>query len=238
MGYSAEKSNWVNPNIEFVFNSSIIEYDLKDAGMTIIQGYKLLPENIIQELLRMDKLDRHIAVGKMQGKDKRFSESLLNKFTELRSLFISSNSLTDNDIISVKKDAIYTIGNCKNTIFGNVKFVPKNRYSSYLRFTDNMGIEIYYNDDGLDIKKMGETAINTHRLYMMDFIRQTIYLIERKDLSIRRYLKQFIDRYKHQKLDTPYYIEFNNLSREFNPAYNYHRVIVPLVGISIKEVEQ
>ena len=96
----------------------------------------------------------------MQGKDKEFSDRLSQKFAEMRAVFIDSNSLADSDIISVKKDAIFTIKECDVTMFGNIHFAEKNRYSSYIRFSNIGDIEIYYSDNGMDIKGLGESSTN------------------------------------------------------------------------------
>jgi hypothetical protein len=37
------------------------------------------------------------------------------------------------------------------------------------------------------------------------------------------------------ELDEEYYLEFNNSSVSFNPVYNFRKVIIPLVQISLKE---
>lgn len=236
MKYSPEKSNWMNDDIQYIFNNTIIEYDLKNAGITIIKNYKLLESNVLNEILKLPKLEQHIAVGKIQGKDKAFSEALGKKFTELRALFIGSNNLTDNDMLSVKKDAIYTIGQCNSTVFGNIEFVPKNRYTSYLRLVDDVNAEIYYNDIGLDIKRLRENVVNLHRPYMLEFIRKSIKYLESNDSFITRFLKKFINEYKSGKLEDLYYIEMSNTSKEFNPIFNYQNIIVPIVRIAIKEV--
>ena len=67
-------------------------------------------------------VERHIAVGNLQREDKEFSNMLLKKFAEIRAVFIAENKLTDDNIISVKKDAIYTIGRCKKTRFDLIAF--------------------------------------------------------------------------------------------------------------------
>lgn len=236
MRYDPSRSTWLNPDIEYLFDNEIIEYDIRDAGFSIIKYYKLLDPDVIKELSLMEKMHRHITIGKLQGKDKDFSKRLMDKFTEVRSVFISVNDLSDNNIISVKKDAIFTIGECGKIKFGKIEFVPKNKYSSYIRFVNNMNIEIYYGSGMVDIKGMGTHAINRHRLYLLEFIKHMIRCFESKDISIKRYLKRFIDDYKTSKLDEEYYLEFNNLSRNINPLYNFQKLIIPITQIVLREI--
>ena len=62
-------------------------------------------------------------------------------------------------------------------------------------------------------------------------------MIEGKDRQTRRFLMRFIDQYKARELDEGYYLEFNNLSRDINPVFNYQNVLIPLVQIVMKEID-
>jgi len=235
--YKCTQSIWFNPNIEYLFNNDIIEYDIKDAGFTLIKEYRLLPIDTIKELELIPKgFDRHKRIGILQKNNPQFAQSLLQKFSEARDWFITSNRLTDNDIISVKKDAFFIIGEVNKTKLNSIIYAKKNTYSSYIRFKDNLNLEIYYYDNRLDIKGMNQSCINRHRLYMIDFLRQTIDMIENHDNKVKRFIMNFISQYKNQKLDDLYYLEFNNISKDFNPAFNYLKIIVPLVQIIQKEI--
>lgn len=236
-GYNPSKTTWVNPNIEYLFNTDIIEYDIQDAGFNLIQQYQLLPASKIEELTRLQKgLDRHIAVGMLQRDDKDFSKRLGEKFAEIRALFLHANDLTDNDIISVKKDAIYTIGTCKKTTFGKIKFRPKHHYTSYLRLTQIQNLELYYSSEGIDVKGMSEMSVNKHRLYWMEFFRELFPMIEDQNSLVKRRFIKFLDQYKNDQLDEAYYVEFNNMSRDTNKLFNYQRILIPIAQILLREV--
>ena len=237
MGYNPSKSTWLNPNIEYLFNDDIIEYDIHDAGFSLIQQYQLLPPEKIKELERIPRgIQRHIQVGVLQRDDKEFSKRLTDKFTEVRALFMMMNQLKDDSIISVKKDAIYTIGKVKRTTFGKVKFMEKNHYSSYIRFPDITNLELYYGENGIDVKGMGDAAVNRHRLYMLEFLRKTIKSIEEQDSSVKRKFMRFFNQYKFDELDEEFYIEFNNVSRDQNKLFNYANLLIPLLKIIMREV--
>ena len=227
----------MNPNLEYVFNEEIIEYDMQDAGFNLIKQYQLLPPDMIRKLEMLDKgTERHIAVGKLQRDDKTFSNALLAKFAEMRELFIGMNKIDSSDIIRVKKDAIYTIGRQRRVKFGRIVFAEKNVYSSYLRFSSIHNLELYSSIVKTDVKGMNESAINRHRIYMIEFIRQMIQGIEVKDPAVKRKFMRFISEYKSGELDEGYYLEFNNLSRNLNAAFNYQNVLIPICQIIMKEV--
>lgn len=237
MGYDPFKSTWLNPNIQYLFNDEIIEYDLRDAGFNLIKQYHLLPKAKIAELESLGKgVERHIAIGKLQRDDKELSKNLSDKFAEIRTIFISANNLTDNDIISVKKDAIFTIGQCKKLNFGSLVFAKKNNYSSYIRFSSISNLEIYYSNDQMDIKGMGDHAVNRHRLYMMEFIKEMIEMIESNNPRVKRYIAKFIKEYKTHELEEEFYIEFNNISKDINPLFNYQNIVIPFIQIIQKEI--
>ena len=237
--YDYHKSTWLNPNIEYLFNYSIIEYDMSDAGFSLIKQFNLLPPDKIRELERIPKgLTRHIEVGKLQRDDKEFSRRLNDKFAEVRQIFIQSNELTDNDIISVKKDAIFTTKQCRRVRFGKVNFIEKNHYTSYIRFPSINNLEIYYADNELDVKGMSDIAVNTHRLYLIQFLRKVFNMIEAKDPHIKRYVMRFISDYKFNNLKSEtYYLEFNNKSRDFNAFHNYMNLLIPIVEIIQREIQ-
>lgn len=237
MIYNPEKNSFLNPNINYLFDEEIIEYDMKDAGFNLIKQFNLLPPDKIRELEQLDKgMKRHVIIGKMQGQDKEFSKSLADKFAHMRRLFIQFNGLNDNTILSVKKDAIYTIGKCDRLVFGDIKFVEKNMYTSYIRFPNIHNMELYYNGS-IDVKGMGDSAVNRHRLYMMEFLKRVFNYMETKNSRIKRFMIDFIDRYKSGELDEVYYLEFNNLSSNINPIYNYQNIIIPIMQIVRREVE-
>lgn len=238
MGYDPSKTVYFNPDIEYIFNTELIEYDIRDAGFSIIKQYRLLPADKIIELEHLGKgMERHIAIGKLQGDDKILSKALSDKFAEVRSMFIKANNIDDNDIVSVKKDALFIIGPRDNLRFGMIEFAPKNRYSSYIRFTDAGGIEIYYSDDQLDIKQMGDSGVNKHRLYMVEFIKRVIDMIESKDPKVKRFMMKFVMDYKGRLLDDEYYVKFDRMSRDIDPLFNYQKIIIPLIQIVMREIE-
>lgn len=238
-GYNPSQSTWMNPNIEYLFSEDIIEYDIHDAGYSLIKQFHLLPDDKIKQLSMLAKgIDRHVAVGKLQRDDREFSKLLTSKFAEVRQIFLTTNQISSDDIVSVKKDAIYTIGEQRRTRFGIVQFAQKNRYTSYIRFPNIQNIELYYSQDKLDVKGMGDSAINRHRLYMMEFFNELIPMIESRNPYAKRFLIRFIMRYKSHELDDEYYLEFNNMSRDINPLFNYLNILIPLVRIIHEEIRQ
>ena len=176
-------------------------------------------------------------IGILQRNDKEFSKRLSDKFAEMRGIFIATNNISDNNIISVKKDAIFTIGYYQRLNFGQIEFIPKHHYTSYIRFTDIQNLEIYYSDNKIDIKGMSDISANRHRLYMIEFLKRIIDMIESNNSQAKRYIMKFIEDYKYQNIDPMFYLEFNNKSINIDPIFNYKHIILPLIQIILKEVK-
>lgn len=237
---------YINTDNAFLFNREIIEYDMKDAGFSIIKENKLLSDKTINQLSLMDKNARRIKIGKLQNIEKGLKESLKTGFETARELFFLENSLTSDDIVSIKKDAIFTTKRCKKCKIGKfIEFRPKNFYTSYLNF--NKTLEIYYSIDKLDIKGIGDEKIVLHENYMVAFLKDFFNKVESTDnKNVILFMKRFIDKYKTKKLDIGYYREMNSMSLftinstgdkyeyyddidDIDISYNYYNILIKML---------
>lgn len=250
-----KKHSYLNKNVRFLVSTEITEYDISQAGYSLCKQYNLLPKSKMDTLESLSKKARHIKIGKYQRSDKTFSKQLTECFIEARRLFFSHNELIDDDILSIKKDAIFVIGKkCRYEDFGEIHFRPKNEYSSYGNFSD---CEFYYNIllDKIDIKGISDELLEKHEEYMVYFIKKMFKHLEvdPKEVTLR-YLRRFIDNYKNGNLPVGYYREFNKQSvfnvldeddtliydnywqdkiDELDISYNFHNVIVPFLRETI-----
>lgn len=235
--YRSEQSTWFNPNIQYLFGEDIREYDIRDAGFSLIKEFKLLPSKTIDELSRINKgIERHIVIGKIQRDDPSFSDRLSKAFRDVRYAFINTNHIPDDKIISVKKDALFVIDEVERTKFGQVEFVVKNRYSSYMRFTNIQNLEIYYSKEKTDYKQINDHCIARHKIYTAEFLNKFISMMEWKDSRVRRFIMTHLMKYKSMHLEEEYYLEFNNKSLAIDPLYNYREILIPLVLLVQKEI--
>ena len=206
------RSLWRNKDIDYIFGARIIEYDMKSAGLSLIKQYKLLPNEIISKLEAMTKHARDVEIGLIQRRDKEFSNSLGNAFREGRKLFFLANNLNEDKLISIKKDAFFTLDTyCHELEFDNIKYVEKNKYSSYIYINK---LEFYFNSftKNIDIKGLGQgeqhdEVIELHGDYMLDFLLKFVRSREinssYRDTSYM--LSSFIRDYKNKELPIGYY---------------------------------
>lgn len=212
-----KKDHYLNKNIDLLTNKIIIEYDIKSANVSLCKEYGLLPDSKIEKISEMKKQDRVVKIGKMMRKDPLFKENLKNAFIDIRRRFILMNQIQDEQILTIKRDALFILRECYVTDFGACHFIKKNVYSSYM-YLNNM--EIYYLSGGfnplnskIDVKGIDNEILKKHDNYMNKFFITLFKYMEtgsRKDLF--RYLRKFIDKYKRRELDIGFYREFNNES--------------------------
>ena len=79
----------LNDNILYLFNRSIYEYDMKNAGYSLSKAYNLLPNETLDKLGKYKKDRRTIEIGKLQRSDKDFK----NNLTHLYKFNLNYNSI-------------------------------------------------------------------------------------------------------------------------------------------------
>ena len=139
----AKSTLYLNKNLSYIKNVSIVEYDIKSAGFSVIKEKKLLPEKVIKKLEGMNKEDRNILIGKYQKNIPTLSKEIVDTLSEVRQAFVQYNDIKPEEILSIKKDAIFLI-NKKPTYlkFGeNFVFRPKDSFTSYIYLND---LEVFY----------------------------------------------------------------------------------------------
>lgn len=253
------RDTYLNKNIDLLVNQTIIEYDLKTANVNLCREYNLLPKDRIDKIANMPREDRVTTIGKLMRKDSKFKEGLKAAFVDIRRRFFEANEICDGDILAVRKDAIFCLRVVDETKFGYCTFVPKNRYSSFMRLGQ---LELYYGPNEeefdeykVDVKGIKDTVVAKHEGFMLDFFKGLFGTLEvGTRISQVRYVRRFIDRYKQLQLPVGYYREFNQDSiirlkgetetydnEVFIPYedktsvldidYNYSNILLPIVKI-------
>lgn len=244
---------YINENDPFLFNTEIIEYDMKDAGFSLIKEYKLLDKKTIDRLEKLEKKRRHITIGKMEANNKELKEGKKEAFKLAREMFFEANKLERNDIVSIKKDAIFVRKICNFQQFGkNINFRPKNVYTSYINIGKNL--EFYYNPTNIDVKGISDEKCELHRNFMLKFINTFIHKMETEDPDVvLGFTKRFIDKYKWRKLEVGYYRTFDHRSMymmnddsgelyenyfeedkdDIDITYNYFMILLKLIQIPL-----
>lgn len=226
--------NFINEARPFEVNSSIVEWDIRRAGIHIIKEFDLLPQKEVKYFESLPKKESDVAIGKRQIGDRDFSKRFEQGFTDAMHMFLEANKLDiDIDTISIKKDACFVINKAiKVTTIGNyIEFVPKNKYHAYVCLKPFLkkgnGLEFYFKREGnVDIKgltgnlDLRKKILDLHADGMLNFLETTINLAEVSGLDpkkMNQFLHSFVEMYKRKELDYDYYREFNIESK-----FRYH----------------
>lgn len=203
-----KRDTYKNPNISYVFNQPIIEYDMKDAGFSIAQKYGLITKKEVKKLSSVGKQERRVLLGNIQRDREKVKLGIAAGFIESRRLFFKENDISDEDVISIKRDAIFLIGYVKTERLDPfINFRQKNVYSSFIKLGK---IELFYNSNKIDVKGIGDDIIEKHEGYMLDFLNTFFKKMEGSDRTTTlNFLRVFMDNYRLGKLDREYYREFN-----------------------------
>lgn len=241
-------------NDKVVFNSIIVEWDIRRANVSLMRYYNLYDDDKLKSLEKMRKKDREVKVGLLCRENKELSKALSKSFDTIMEEFLTANNLDkDYDILSIKKDAAFVINKEPvQTVFGPVVFIPKNVYKGFIQ----IGRYEFYikSDNTFDVKGWPKNIdINIHKDGVLDLIRETLNVAEANngDLSaMAEFLHSFADNYKKKNLDFEYYREFNehsdylihssdydvrmtDISEEFidecDISFNYKNIFLPLM---------
>ena len=202
-----ERHNYTNHDIGMIINGEIIEYDIKAAGLNLAKEFGYIDKKILDHLESLDKKTRNVRLGLLKKKDEQISKNENEAFIKARKLFIVTNKLNVEDIVAIKKDAIFVSRRCNKLKFGNIEFVAKNKYTSYMELNK---LEFYYNSIQLDIKGIGDVVYKQHEKYIISFFKTYFSLMELNNKAkLIEYVTNFVFRYKSRLLDLGYYRELS-----------------------------
>lgn len=252
------RANYLDKSITSLKGFDVREFDMRDAGMSLIKAFDLLPEKMIKQLESFDKHQRNVSVGKLRKKYPEFSRKLTAHFRETMYKFLVDNKVRPDRVLSIKNDAVFIIGSFKPkySVINDVEFVMKNKFSSYYLIGEK---EFYYScwTDELTTKGIGGEILESHLedglLYEM---KKIIRMAENNDkdsllFSLRRFKNQYINR----ELPVQCYREMNpqnefaikqegsmfrystkripdeTLMPKLHIDYNYVHYVAPFIGL-------
>lgn len=212
----------------FINRRYIYEYDITSAGTNIALANGLIDNETYDKLMKMSKESRVKYIGNL-SKDKTFSSSLSDGFKSARKVFLDSNSLSESNIVEIRKDAIYTFEICECTEFDNIKWMLKNVYMFYMRFPNS--ICVYIGKEVIEPKGLGES-----KSYFDEFNNILKYYTENYSYKKNaEWWRSVCTRYKYRKYPLEAYRQYmSNGQIELNEhgeiviEYNWLNIFTPL----------
>jgi hypothetical protein len=204
--------NYVTP-IKYV-SGRIVEYDIASANITMLRKYNVISEDEYQFLSKLPKHDREVKVGIMQ-RDNRIYQIISEGIKKAKEELMILNNIDPNSIVRVANDAVYINSSIDLafTEFGGVRFRPKSINSCLIQLNKLLVFCNCTNGIDIDIKGLSDDAQLLHVDYMLSFIGNIIYLMER--VSLEEALKEvtlFYQDYVNLNLPIGYYRELNSYS--------------------------
>lgn len=211
-----------------VLNSSIIEYDMKSANISLAKEFNLLPEKKIKEIEALPKKDRVVQIGLYKREHKEYNEAEKAAFAEARRMFFERNELSVSRVVSIKRDAIFVEGRVLETkLTNNIEFRIKNEYTSFMELKP---LELYYTKDKpLDVKGIdSQVYLEKHHGYFGHYLEEffRVYEVAGSKKNALAYLRDFATEYKWHRVSPECYREFNSRSRYLCRDGNYYDTIV------------
>lgn len=212
---------------------------MKNAGLEILRYHEVFNKKEYDYLMSLPKLEKNIVVGKFLKTNKEANEVLMETFIEIRKLFFEMNNLSDDDVLSIKKDAIFLINKFPTKLELNefFKFVPKNTYDSYILINNR---EHYYNseNDILDVKGYPKEIKDKQKDFMFKFLKECMRLkLINNEKELFRKLIVFKDDFINNSLDKEYYrdlIEGNFIIKIFGVLYGRENIDESMIELCIK----
>ena len=190
-----------------ILSGDIYEYDISKANISILYDRKLIDYNKYQYLYDTDSQVRKVIIGNMQRDDPNLTKELQQGIIEYKKKLFESNGLRDEEVLSIKNDAVFTIRPLDVTSFGNIVFKLKNHYNLFIKVYK---LEFYYNDSGqLDIKGIQDSVLDLQKEHLVAFLKElfTVYRTQGVVDSLNL-LSQFYILYNNKQLDPELYRDF------------------------------
>lgn len=202
-----KKHNYLNKCITFINNSMIVEYDMHNAGLSILHHNGIIDDENFNYLQSLDKLQKNITVGKFLRDNSDANDFLVQEFVNVRKEFFTQNNINDDSVLAIKKDAIFLINKSPHVLKLNddYEFIKKNIYNSYININ---GKEHYYsmNDDILDTKGYSKEIKEFHKNYLFKFLKECLKIkMPNNDYLLTEKLLVFKNEFVEKSLDIGYY---------------------------------
>jgi hypothetical protein len=219
----AEHTNYLNKDITYLKGVKITEYDIKSAGYTVVRYKKLLTAEELAYLDTCPKEERNVLIGKRIRDNPEINAIILDELKKARKAFVLKNGLLSDDILSIKKDAIFVIKKrCSDLTFHDFQFVPKSTYTSYAYLN---GKEFYYSEGSpLTVKGASEEQLENGLSFLTEMNRIFFLSEMHTNKSIVRYLKDFANKYLNKELPVESYRDFDSAVFKLYNNYSVGRI--------------
>ena len=201
----------------YIVSTPIYEYDISKANINVLYNKGVLSFEEYNRLKNMSRMSRQISIGLMEKENPDIITVLANGIIEFKKRFFEANNIQDNEVLSIKNDAVFVMGRLMNiTKFENIEFALKNSYSLYMKI---FNIEIYYRSDQIngcdiiDIKGINDKSLELHQNGMLILLSDVFEKIDCGNLvDAINVFNDYYNQYINRVLPIEYYRTFDSNS--------------------------
>ena len=118
-----------------IIKNSICEFDIKNAGVTILYQKGILTKKEYLYYINLDKNTRVIKTGNLLKDNPSYYKIQIDGFKEYMDKFILANKIKKYSVYEIAKDALWIIGRQPRILkFDNVLFVKKREFTSFFKY--------------------------------------------------------------------------------------------------------
>ena len=118
-----------------IIKNSICEFDIKNAGVTILYQKGILTKKEYLYYINLDKNTRVIKTGNLLKDNPSYYKIQTDGFKEYMDKFILANKIKKYSVYEIAKDALWIIGRQPRILkFDNVLFVKKREFTSFFKY--------------------------------------------------------------------------------------------------------
>lgn len=202
----------------YIIAHNIYEYDIRKANINVLFSLGLIDKDYYDKLDHMSRMERQVEIGFLIKEDPALYDKLSAGIKEYKRKLFEANGVEDTDIVSIKNDAVFIKDKMLDTTeFGNVKFILKNSYTSFIKLGRMLTTEVYFASDmvngtaSIDVKGIKDEVLEYHHKYMASIIADVILSLECGDIQdALTYITEIYNSYIERKLDIGYYRTFNS----------------------------
>lgn len=113
----------------------ILEFDIKNAGVTILYQDGYISETLYQKFIHLEKKERVVQNGLLIKEHPEYYNIQIEGYKKYINKFIEENKIKPQNILSIIKDAVWIIGRDPNKLhFDKIEFVRKRVATSMYKF--------------------------------------------------------------------------------------------------------
>ena len=159
-----------------IWVGQISEFDMKQAGITVLYACGKISKELYEELLKSSKKNRVVKTGLLIRDHPEFYDIQTREFKKYIEKLMIENKIKKSHVLETVRDGIWLVNEAPRKLkFGLIQFVKKGNYTSVFKLK-RRNIYIYY--DSINDKIMCRGFKNTENEKLLKFVGYMMRLYE------------------------------------------------------------